>query len=155
MITIDPTSRTLTGTVVALNSTVFNLNDTVTVSGYLQSVTVQYNPSRLPSVSARIWIYGIVAIPGSYIGCSQYLIPSGQVSTSQTVQTYNLPANTINLFNGTYVAVGIQDTSASLAATWGGAGLRIGGANLSVGSQLYFTLDNSQVGAKISYTIVF
>jgi hypothetical protein len=158
VVTVDPTGRSLAGGYFAPNSTVFNLNDTVTGNGYLRSVTVQYNQTRLPSASARVWIYGLVIAPGSFLGCSQYLVPASQISTSRTNQTYTLPANAINVFIGTYVGVGIQDTTASIATTRGGVGLRLSGANLSTAvvarSPLFFSLDNPQLGAKISYTLI-
>ena len=121
-------------------------------------MTVQYNQTRLPRASTRVWIYGIVAVVGGFKVCSQYLIPPSQVSTSRTIQNYTLPANMINVFDGTFVGVGVQDSSAAIAATWGGVGLRLGGANLtaSIAARipLFFSTDNLQLGAKISYTLI-
>lgn len=158
VVTVDPTNRTVTGGFIAPNNTLFNLNDSSTVNGYIRSVTVQYNAIRLPTGTARIWIYGIVPILGSYMGCSEFLIPSSQISKSESIQTYTIPNNTINVFNGTYIGVGIQDATASIATTLGTIAMRTGSANLSSSilshGPLYFAPDNSQLGVKISYTIV-
>lgn len=155
---VDPSNRTLNGGYFLPNNTFFNVNDTSTINGYVQSVTVQYQATRLPTTRARIWIYDIVPILGGFMACSQYLVPSAQISTSQAVQTYRVPINTINVFSGTYIGIGIQDTVASIATTVGSMALRIGNANLSSSistrGPLYFSPDNSQFGIKLSYTLI-
>ena len=158
MITIDRINRVSTGGYFAPNNVFFNLNDASTVSGYVLSVTVQYDQARLPTSSARAWIYGIVPIPGGFKACSQYMVPSSQISTLQAVQTYTIPTNTINVFSGAYVGVGIQDTSASIGTVYSGVGMCLGGPNLTSAilqnQAMYFRPDESLFGVKLSYTVV-
>ena len=158
MITVDRINGASTGGYFAPNNVFFNLNDASNMSGYVLSVTVQYDQARLPTSSARAWIYGIVPIPGGFKACSQYMVPSSQISTLQAVQTYTVPANTINVFNGAYVGVGIQDTSASIGTVYSGVGMCLGGANLTTAilqnQAIYFRPDDSLFGVKLSYTVV-
>ncbi|CAF1305361.1 unnamed protein product [Rotaria sp. Silwood1] len=158
IVTINATNRTLNGGYITPNNTVFNLDDSSTVNGYVRTVSVQYVQSRLPTASTRIWIYGIIPILGGYMACSQYLVPSSQISTTQLGQTYNITANIINVFPGTYVGVGIQDGLTSIATTSGSIAFSVGTANLTSNiftrTPLYFRPDNSGFGAKVSYTIM-
>ncbi|CAF4988409.1 unnamed protein product, partial [Rotaria sp. Silwood1] len=152
IVTINATNRTLNGGYITPNNTVFNLDDSSTVNGYVRTVSVQYVQSRLPTASTRIWIYGIIPILGGYMACSQYLVPSSQISTTQLGQTYNITANIINVFPGTYVGVGIQDGLTSIATTSGSIAFSVGTANLTSNiftrTPLYFRPDNSGFGAK-------
>ncbi|CAF3732021.1 unnamed protein product [Rotaria sordida] len=154
IVTVDPINRTLNGEYFPPNNTFFNLNDSSRVNGYVRTVTVQYFQTGLPITSTRIWIYGIIPILGGYIACSEYLIPSSQISTSQLIQTYNITDNRINVFDGTYVGIGIQDRLTSIATTSGTMALGIRNANLTSNTPLYFQPDNSRFGIKLSYTIV-
>ena len=158
VVTVDPQDRNLTGNSFAPNNTFFNLNDSSPTNGFIQSVTIQYRVSRLPNINARLWIYAIIPIPGGFLICSQYPIPSSQISTSQSIQTYTLPNNTIYLAEKTYIGIGIQDTTASIATTFGSVALRTNNANLSsnIGSReaRYFWPDDTQTGVKLSYTII-
>jgi hypothetical protein len=148
----------LNGGMLAPNNTFFNLNDSVTLNGFIQTVTVQYAETKLPSATARVWIYGIVPILGGYIGCSKYLIPSTQISTSEPIQTYTIPNGTINVLNGTLIGIGIQDTSAYLAASSNRVALSVGMADLSgsmlTNASLYFSPYFPQYGIKISYKVI-
>ncbi|CAF4265436.1 unnamed protein product, partial [Rotaria sordida] len=154
IVTVDPINRTLNGGYFPPNNTFFNLNDSSRVNGYVRTVTVQYVQTGLPTTSTRIWIYGIIPILGGYIACSEYLIPSSQISTSQLIQTYNITGNRINVFDATYVGIGIQDRLTSIATTSGTMALGIRNANLTSNTPLYFQPDNSRFGIKLSYTIV-
>ncbi|CAF4968810.1 unnamed protein product, partial [Rotaria sp. Silwood1] len=158
IVTINTTNRTLNGGYITPNNTVFNLDDSSTVNGYVRTVSVQYVQSRLPTASTRIWIYGIIPILGGYMACSQYLVPSAQISTTQLGQTYNITANIINVFPGTYVGVGIQDRLTSIATTSGSIAFSIGTVNLTSNiftrRPLYFRPDNLGFGVKVSYTIM-
>jgi len=156
-VTVNPIERNLTGQYFIPGFTFFNGDDRITTNGYIKTVTIRYESKRLPTTAARIWIYGIVPASGGYIVCSQYLVPSSQITT-QTIQTYILNDNTINVFNGAYVGIGISDTLASVATTYGGLGLYTEGAdqltNIRACSTLYFRSDVSRYGAQITYTIV-
>ncbi|CAF1308720.1 unnamed protein product [Adineta ricciae] len=158
VVTVNSQNRNLTGDSFSPNSTFFNLNDSSPMNGFIQSVTIQYRGSRLPSVIARLWIYTIIPISGGFMICSQYSIPLSQISTSQLIQTYTLPNNTIYVAEKTYIGIGIQDTTASIATTFGSIALRTSSANLSsnIGSReaRYFWPDDTQTGVKLSYTIV-
>ena len=158
VITVDRINQLSTGGFFAPNNVFFNLNDASNVTGYVRSVTVQYDQARLPTSSARVWIYGIVPIPGGFKACSQYMVPSSQISTVQALQTYTIPASAINVFNGAHVAVGIQDTSASIGTVYSGVGMCLGGANLTSAilqnQAMYFRPDDSLFGVKLSYTVV-
>lgn len=109
-------------------------------------------------MAARVWIYTIIPIAGSYLACAQYAIPSSQILTTRTVQTYTIPDNIVYVFNTTYIGVGIQDTAAGLLGTFGGFVLRTDRADLSrdvsARGPVYFMPGNGQNGAKISYTII-
>ncbi|CAF4113119.1 unnamed protein product, partial [Rotaria sp. Silwood2] len=156
--TLNPPNRNLSGGYVIPNNTFFNLNDSSTVNGYVRTVSVRYVQSRLPTASTRIWIYGIIPILGGYMACSQYLVPFSQISTTQLKQTYNITANVINVFPGTYIAVGIQDGLTSIATTSGTIAFSVGSANLTSNiiarTPLYFRPDNSGFGVNVSYTIM-
>ncbi len=148
----------MTGQYAVAGYTFFNIEDGTTASGYIKTVTVQYEPTQLPTTKARIWIYGIVPVPGGgYIICSQYLVPSSQI-TLQTIQTYTINNNTINVFNTTYIGIGMQDTSAAIKATYGGLAHYTAGAdqstNVCLCSALSFRPDVSRGGVKIAYTII-
>ncbi|CAF2970392.1 unnamed protein product, partial [Rotaria sp. Silwood2] len=97
-------------------------------------------------------------LAGSYIVCSQYAIPRSQISTSQANQTYRIPSNAINVFNGAYVGMGIQDSKAAVATTNNGFALHVNGAdqttNVASRDPLYFQLDRNRIGVKLTYTIV-
>ena len=154
VITVDRSSWVLNGGRFAPNCTYFNFNDYVAVRGYIRSITVQYDQGRLPSSSARIWIYGIVPIVSGFKTCSKYAVPSSQISTSRVIQTYTLPNNIINVLNGAYIGIGIQDTSAYLATTTSGWAANTGNANLSTNATFTFRSESSRYGFKLSYTVV-
>ena len=128
------------------------------MNGFIQSVTVQYRGSRLPSITARLWIYTIIPISGGFMICGQHSIPPSQISISQLIQTYTLPNNTVYVAEKTYIGIGIQDTMASIATTSGSVALRTSSANLSSNIESrearYFWPDDAQTGVKLSYTIV-
>lgn len=153
---IAPAGRTLTSLSFSSGGIFFNLEDPVSISGYVRTITVQYHPRKMPTNAARIRIYGIVPVSGGYVLCSQYLIPTVQI-TSQVTQTYTLPDYSINVFNTTYIGIGIQDTSASIATTYGGLALwaedadQINGAGPM--STVYFKPHVWRFGAKITSTI--
>lgn len=151
---INRTSWSLNGGSFLPNTTYFNLNDSVSVHGYLQTVTVQYAQGRLPTASARIWIYSIIPVLGGFLTCNRYAIPLSQISTSQVIQTYTLPNHTIHVSNGTNIGVGIEDTSGYLATTSNSVALMTESANLSVNASLYFRPDISRSGIKLSYTLM-
>ncbi|CAF0846467.1 unnamed protein product [Rotaria sordida] len=157
IVTMNPNRISNSGYVTP-NNTFFNLNDSSTVNGYVRTVSIQYVQQRLPTASTRIWIYGIIPILGGYMACSQYLVPSSQISTTQLRQTYNITANTINVFPGTYIGVGIQDGLTSIATTSGTTSFSVTGANLTSNiltrTPLYFRPDNSGFGVNVSYTIM-
>ncbi|CAF1595259.1 unnamed protein product [Rotaria magnacalcarata] len=89
----DPIDRTLNGESFSANKLFFNLGDSMTANGYVRTVTIQYAQGHSPSSTARIWIYAIVPVAGSYSVCSSYPIPTSQISTTQLIQTYMLAAN--------------------------------------------------------------
>lgn len=157
--TINPIGRNLSGQAAVPGYTFFNSDDQITTNGYLKTVTLRYEPTDLPTTAARIWIYVIVAASGGYIVCSQYLVPSSQITT-QVVQTYMFNNNTIYVCNGAYVGIGISDslTSGSVSTTYGGLTLSIRGAdqlsNIKTCSILSFRADVSRTGTQITYTIV-
>ncbi|CAF0870683.1 unnamed protein product [Rotaria sordida] len=157
IVTMNPNRISNSGYVTP-NNTFFNLNDSSTVNGYVRTVSIQYVQQRLPTASTRIWIYGIIPILGGYMACSQYLVPSSQISTTQLRQTYNITANTINVFPGTYIGVGIQDGLTSIATTSGTTAFSVTSANLTSNiltrTPLYFRPDNSGFGVNVSYTIM-
>ena len=155
--TVNAIRRNVTGQCSVSGYTFFNYDDRVTTNGYIKTVTLQYESTRLPTTTARIWIYVIVQLAGGYVACSQYLVPSSQITT-QVIQTYTLNDNTLNVFNGAYVGIGISDTSACVKATYGGLTYYTGGADQSTNIRaclgLYFAPDVSRCGTQISYTIV-
>lgn len=87
---INPANRTYIGGYISPNRTMFNLNDAVPVSGYLRSVSVQFHSRKLPSANAKIWIYTISPILGSFIVCSQCTILFSQISQISINQTYTI-----------------------------------------------------------------
>ncbi|CAF4085420.1 unnamed protein product [Rotaria sp. Silwood2] len=151
-------NRALNGGTLPVNKLFFNLEDPMTTNGYVQTIQIQYGQGQYPSPTARIWIYGVVPLAGSYIVCSQYAIPRSQISTSQANQTYRIPSNAINVFNGAYVGMGIQDSKAAVATTNNGFALHVNGAdqttNVASRDPLYFQLDRNRIGVKLTYTIV-
>ncbi|CAF1135753.1 unnamed protein product [Rotaria sordida] len=151
-------NRILNGGSFAVNKLFFNLEDPMTVNAYVRIVKIQYGQGRYPSSTAQIWIYGIVPVGGSYIVCSQYPIPASQISTTQAEQTYTIPNNVINLFNGSYVGIGIQDSLAAVATTYNGFVLYVNGAdqttNVATRESLYFQPDGNRIGVKLTYTTV-
>ncbi|CAF2531012.1 unnamed protein product [Rotaria sp. Silwood2] len=158
IVTVEPSNRTPNGGYFPPNNTFFNPNDSSRVSGYVQTLTVEYARAKLPTALTRIWVYGIIPILGGYMVCSQYLIPSYEISVSQSIQTYDIISNRINVFSGSYVGIGIEDGLASIATTSGTMALIVGSANLTSNiltrTPLYFRPDNSEFGVKLSYSIV-
>lgn len=154
MVAVDRSSWAINGVNFSANNTYFNLYDSISISGYLQTVTVQYAQGRPPTASARIWIYSLVPIMGGFLGCNRYAIPSSQISTSQLVQTYIIGNNSLPVMNGTYVGFGIQDATACLVATWNNTALNIDSPNLTMNTTLYARPDSSRSGIKLSYTIM-
>lgn len=156
--TVNSTNRTNNGGFILPNNTMFNLNDPVPTGGYLRSVTVQFHSSKLPSATAKIWIYTLVPILGSYVGCRQYSVLSSQISRTASTQTYLMPNNTISVASGSYIGIGLLDTSAAILTTNSGSVLRVAAANLTTSiinrTSIYFTTNGSMIGIRLSYTLI-
>jgi hypothetical protein len=135
----------------------FNAKDVINVSGFLRTITVHFAAGKLPSSQARIWVYGIVGITGSYIACSNFEIAPTQISTNLTIQTYTLPNDRINVFSGSHIGIGIQDTTAAIMSVNDGLGLVANGAyavpSVLSGAPLYFRPLSTRSGLKVTYTI--
>lgn len=136
----------------------FNLNDPAPRAGYLQSVTVEFDPKRLPSSKTTIWIYTIVPSPGGYIACQLYKVPSKDISQISTKQKYVILTNTMSVAVGTFIGIGISDESVGISTTSVGNVLHITTSNLASKildrSLNYFGLYKEPSGIRLSYTII-
>lgn len=94
---------------VSLQRIVFNSRNSNSKSGYLHTITIQYAQGYFPRIETQIWIYSIIQMFDEYLIDQRFQIPSVQISTESSNQTYIVADHLIFVRFGSFIGVSSDD----------------------------------------------